>query len=490
MHERLTTISRVNTSVQKPNYEPEQYGAGIVHFGVGAFHRAHQAVYTDAALSQKPGDWRIIGVSLRSTATTDILTRQNGLYTLLQRSIEGTKARIIGSMYGFISPSLNSDTVTQTVNNPAIKVVSLTVTEKAYGMDRINGGVDPNHPAIAADLIDPEAPTGVIGHLVKSLKQRRDQGMEPFTVLCCDNLPQNGILLKAAVCDFANRIDPDLGKWIADNVAFPSTMVDRITPASTQTTLDDAEKLTGCIDLAAVETEAFSQWVIEDNFPHGRPYWEAGGAIFVDDVAPYEQMKLRMLNGAHSMLAYAGHVSGHKYVRDCMANPALAQLVERHLKAAAKTLDPLPGFDVDAYANDLVQRFRNPAIAHETYQIAMDGSEKLPQRIIEPVLEALERGQDITPFAFASAAWMRYCLGRSDDGSQYALRDPREEKITALIEATDKSAPSLVTALHTVSEIFPDHLRRNEVWTQRVTECLDIMINRSMIEAIEDQASS
>ncbi len=485
MAERLTSLSQVNKATKKPVYDPTNHGSGIVHLGVGAFHRAHQAVYTDTAISQKGGDWRIVGVSLRNAHTADMLEPQNGLYTLLERSIKGTQARIIGSMSGFISPSHEAGILTKALVDPNIKIVSLTVTEKAYGLDRANGGVNLQHPAIAADLNQPDAPKGVIGILVNALKTRRKENTPPFTVLCCDNLPQNGALLKAAVCDFANHFDTELGQWIEGNVAFPSTMVDRITPASTKTTYDDVEKLIGCVDLAAVETEGFCQWVIEDDFPQGRPYWEAGGALFVDDVAPYEHMKLRMLNGSHSMLAYCGHVSGHVYVRDVMENSKLANLVRRHLKAAAATLDPLPGFDIQAYGEELAERFQNPAIAHETYQIAMDGSEKLPQRIIEPALEAMARGQDLTPFAFATAAWMHYCLGRCDNGTSYPLRDPIEETIHQLVKATDGRAPSIVKALHSLTDIFPQTLVKNSDWTSNITEQLDVMVNQGMNQAIE-----
>jgi fructuronate reductase len=267
-------------------------------------------------------------------------------------------------------------------------------------------------------------------------------------------------------------------------VKFPSTMVDRITPAATAETRADAERLTGCVDLAAVETEPFSQWIIEDDFSSGRPDWEAGGALFVSDVTPYEKMKLRMLNGAHSMLAYSGFIAGHAYVRDVMADAALARLVRRHMQQAAMTLDPVPGIDLTRYADDLVARFSNPAIAHQSYQIAMDGTQKLPQRLLEPALVALKRGLPLDAYAFATAAWMRYALGAKESGERYPLRDPREAEIAGLIgEARD--ADSIVDRLLALPGLFPQELAGAAAWRAAVGGRLEAMLAKGMRAAIE-----
>ncbi|MEM7043408.1 MAG: mannitol dehydrogenase family protein [Pseudomonadota bacterium] len=482
MTRRLASLNDVAPDIRRPRYRPSRHATGIVHLGVGAFHRAHQAVYTDDALGADGGDWRITGVSLRSNAVADALNPQNGLYTLIERGEEGTKARAIGSLARVIAATRDDAHVIDAMTDPKTRIVSLTVTEKAYGIDRATGGVDESHPAIAADLLNPGKPVGVIGLLVQTLRLRRAGGVPAFTVLCCDNLPSNGALLRTGAIDFAKRVDPKLADWIETDVAFPSTMVDRITPAPTDETWAEAARLTGCRDDAAVETEAFSQWVIEDRFADGRPAWEAGGALFVDNVAPYEQMKLRILNGAHSMLAYAGYLGGHAFVRDVMADEALAALVKRHMQAAAETLAPLSGIDFTDYAQSLMTRFRNPAIAHETYQIAMDGTEKLPQRILEPAVHALEHGRDIRPFAFAVAAWMRYGLGRKDDGAIYALRDPREAEIAACVRNADSGGVS--TALHRLPGLFPDRLLESQIWRNTVQSILDRMLQQSMAEAI------
>ena len=262
-------------------------------------------------------------------------------------------------------------------------------------------------------------------------------------------------MLRGLLIDFARRTAPEIASHIAENVAFPATMVDRITPASTLATLDLAEDLTGQRDAAAVTCEGFRQWVIEDNFPQGRPAWDAGGAQFVSDVAPFEDMKLRMLNGAHSTLAYAGFRRGCRFVRDVMAHPVLAPRVTQHLEAAAATLRPIAGMDFARYASDLATRFRNPHLDHETYQIAMDGSQKMPQRIFAPAMDAHAAGQDMRPFAYATAAWIAYLRGERD-GAPYDLRDPRAAELSLAPEASDDARVEHVFAL---PNLIPDALR-------------------------------
>lgn len=474
----MTRLSRLDDvpPALRPAYAPEAHDVGIVHLGLGAFHKAHQADYTDRALAASGGDWRILGVSLRSAQAAEELGPQNGLYTLVLREPDGTTGRVIGSIAAALCSAGDPEPALGAMAGAACRIVSLTVTEKAYGLDRASRASDPTHPAVAADLMAPRRPQGVLGLLTEALRRRRAAGIPPFTVLCCDNLPENGALLRAAVVDFARRVEPALGAWIEAEVAFPSTMVDRITPASTPATHAAAEVLTGLVDLAAVETEPFTQWVIEDHFPLGRPDWGAAGAIFVQDVAPFEAMKLRMLNGSHSMLAYAGFHAGLAYVRDVMADPALSRLVRRHLAAAAATLPPLPGIDLAAYADELATRFANPAIAHETFQIAMDGSEKLPQRVFSAVPEATA---DLRPFAFATAAWLRHVSGRTHDGPAYLLRDPRAEALTAAADGAD--AASLFDRVSAIVPI-PTVLRAETV------AILDDMLTRPMAEVIRDEA--
>ncbi len=491
MTERLSrkALGRLPGDVLKPDFVPAEHGAGIVHFGVGAFHRAHQAVYTDAAIAAAGGDWRIDGISPRSTDIADSLNAQDGLFTLIERG-EGARTRIVGSIRRVVAAAREPGSALAALTDPATRIVSTTVTEKGYGIDRAARGIDKSHPAVAADLENPRSPKGVLGLIVEALRLRRESGSAAFTVLCCDNLPDNGGLLAGGVRDFARRTDPALADWIADNVAFPSTMVDRITPAPTAQTLEDAQRLTGFRDEAAVETEVFSQWVIEDRFPAGRPAWEAGGALFVDDVAPYEEMKLRMLNGTHSLMAYAGFLSGRSYVRDVMRDAALARLARRHLQAAGASLKPLAAIDVPKYAEELLTRFRNPAIAHATRQIAMDGTEKLPQRMFAPALQALAQGREVRPFAFAIAAWMRYCLGRTDTGETYTIDDPRAEAIAAALARAGGGAASIVAALQSLPGFVPESLAGDPRWTNEVNGALAAMLEKGVRGAVEDEARS
>ncbi len=484
---RLSDLSNIDPAVSLPGYMPDQHKCGIVHLGPGAFHRAHQAVYTDAALAASGGDWRITAISLRSRQGADALNAQNGLYTLIERGTLGARARVIASIKRVIVMADHAAQAMSLLVDPATRIVSMTVTEKAYGIDRQNSCVDVGHPANRADLANPRNPTGVIGLLVESLRQRRDAGVSAFTVLCCDNLPDNGVLVKAGVLDFAARLDPQLAEWIGDNATFPSNMVDRITPASSSETYSMCQELTGQQDRACVETEEFSQWVIEDKFADGRPDWESAGALFVEDVAPFERMKLRMLNGAHSMLAYSGYLAGCTHVRNVMAHRHLPDLVDRHMKAAAATLQPLDGIDYSDYGVQLAARFRNPALAHETYQIAMDGTEKLPQRLLLPAVDALRAKQDLRPFAFAVAAWMRYCTGQTDAGATYQLRDPRQREIAAALNGAH-SAADISQSLHGLDNLFPTVLKDDPQWRGTIEEILSRFLERGVEAAIAHEA--
>jgi len=474
--ERLQTLSGLAPTAKLPAYDRNQLKSGILHLGPGAFFRAHFAPFTDAALAASGGDWGIEVASLRTADVADHLNEQNGLYTMLIRDTSGTVAQVIGPILRAHVATRDPAGLLDRLEDPAIRIVSLTVTEKAYGMDTATGGLDLNHADVAADLANRHAPRGVIGYLVEGLSRRRAKGLAPFTPLSCDNLPSNGAVLKRLVLDFAERVDPSLRQWIEANVPFPSTMVDRITPASTEATYQDAERLTGRQDLAAIETEPFTQWVIEDHFANGRPAWEQAGALMVTDVSAYEKMKLRMLNGAHSLLAYLGYIGGYEFIRDVMDDAGLAALAYRHMHAAARTLDAVPGIDLDDYASELIARFANKAIAHRTYQIAMDGTQKLPQRLLEPATEALAHGDKAETYAIAVAAWMRYAIGEHGNGERYELRDPRAGEIAALIADVPRTGLAISAALFTLPGLFPAALTGHRAWTQDVSDKLEILI--------------
>jgi len=463
-----------------PAYTPEAHGAGILHIGPGAFHRAHQAAVTDAALAAGGGDWRILAATLRSVGIARALAEQDGRFTLILRGPEGDEARVIGAIAGAIGPHPAASL--DALIRPGTRLVTLTVTEKAYGIDRASGGADPRHPAVAADLADPARPRGVLGLLAAALGRRWAEGIPAPAILCCDNLPANGTLLRGAVADFARRAgDAALADRIAAEAAFPVSMVDRITPAPTGRTRADAARLTGCDDRAAVEAEPFLDWVIAGDFPLGRPAWEAGGAMFVADVAPFEAMKLRMLNGAHSLIAYAGGGAGHATVRAAMADPVLRAVLEGYWRAVARTLPVTPGRDAADYARRLEARFANPAIAHATAQIAADGTQKLPQRILAPAAEARARGLPFRPLAVAVAAWMHHCATGLPD-------DPRAAEIAAAVARGGRDAAATVAALQRLPGLFPPDLIRDPGWTAAVADILGRMRVEGMAAALRAEA--
>lgn len=480
---RLQDIDQIPAAL-RPGYIPGNLGTGIVHLGLGAFHKAHLAIMTHQVLEREQGDWRICGVSLRSQTASAALGPQNGLYSVMSQGQRASTMTLVGAIAQALNAVDHMPQIRAAMQDPATRIVSMTVTEKAYGLDRAAGGCDPAHPAIALDLADFENPTGVIGLITHALHHRRAAGIRPFTVLCCDNLPQNGVMIKNAVVDFARRVDAGLGDWIECQVAFPCTMVDRITPAPNAATLTRAQELLGVADLGAVETEDFCQWVIEDHFPTGRPNWDIAGAIFTQDVAKFEEMKLHMLNGAHSMLAYVGFHAGHTFVRDVMQDGQMVRLITRHLHAAAQTLCPIEVIDFETYAQELLERFRNPAIAHETYQIAMDGSEKMPQRVFAPAAKALAQGHDPRPFAFATAAWLRHVCGSTHDCPAYTLRDPMAKRLAAL--DLGGNAQAIAAQLHHLKIISEEFAQEADFWNV-VEEVLHKMRSQSMKQVIAQE---
>lgn len=482
---RLSARSEPQGAAAWPEYRPEDHAPGIVHLGLGNFARAHLLAYTDRALALQGGDWRVTGVSLRGTSVAEGLMPQDGRYTLITRGAE-VSARVIGALTTVLSgPDVGAQALAA-MAAPGCRIVSLTVTEKGYGITSA-GTLDPDHPAVRADLARPDAPTGVIGLITAALAARRAASVPPFTVLSCDNLSHNGAKLRGAVLDFARRAHgSDLADWIAAGVRFPATMVDRITPAPTPETTETALRLTGCQDLAAVETEPFSQWVIEDDFSAGRPAWEQTGVLFVQDVAPYEQMKLRMLNGAHSMLAYSGQLAGRAYVRDVMADPTHATLVRAHLAAAAATVQGL-SLDLAAYATALAERFSNPAIAHATAQIAMDGTQKLPQRVTAPAIEALEAGTPVRPFAFALASWLAWLARRDAAGKLVPVDDPKAGALAAAIGRHTAASDILSAVAGVCPDILPPKLSSGP-FGMALRELLGMILTEGMQAVIAREA--
>lgn len=483
---RLSSNSKLNCAVQLPQYHREDHGIGILHLGVGAFHKAHQAVYTDSAIADQGGDWSILGVSLRSSDIAQQLNPQQGLYSVIEKGPEQTSARVIGCIKQVIASVDDYQAMLDALINPNIRILTLTVTEKGYGINHHDMKADMHNLTVSEDIKNPTLPKGVLGLISYALAHRMRHQLEPISIISCDNMPSNGRRLKSGVIDFAQKIDSHLASWIDKNITFPSTMVDRITPAQTIESTDQAAKLLGVDDHASVETESFSQWIISDEFATSRPYWEAGGAIFVSDCEPYEKMKLRMLNGAHSLIAYVSVAIDCLFVKDAMNYPIIKQLIEQYLKAASQTLDPLDKINFDDYADELIHRFSNPHILHKTHQIAMDGSQKMPVRIFDTAVDAYLREQDLRLFALVTAAWMRYCLGRSESGYRYNLNDPLAAQITATIQSDDSpNAKNITYALFEFEHLFPQVLVSHEPFKHQVVEILTSLLENGMIATLE-----
>ncbi|MBR1088017.1 mannitol dehydrogenase family protein [Bradyrhizobium manausense] len=447
-------LDRLAPRVRRPAYDRSRITPGIVHLGLGAFHRAHQAVVIDDCLAAGATAWGIIGASLRSPGTRDALAPQDHLYTVAVRAAEGTEHRVIGALLDSFVARENPTRLVDRMANPSIRIVSLTVTEKGYCHTPQTGDLDERHPDVVHDLNNPDAPRSAPGFIVAALARRRAQGLPPFTVLCCDNLAANGHTVQRIVTQFAALRSKDLGKWIADTAAFPCTMVDRIVPETLEADRDAVSAALGMRDAWPVMTEPFTQWVVEDRFAAGRPDLAAAGVELVSDVKPFELMKLRLLNASHSALAYLGYLGGYETIADTMKDPHFARLAAQVMEEAAVTLTMPVGADLAAYRASLLKRFTNPALHHRTWQIAMDGSQKLPQRLLGAMQDRLRRNLPIATHALAVAGWMRYVTARDEHGRAIDVRDPLAAELAGLAREAGPVAERLAPALLGVTKVF------------------------------------
>jgi fructuronate reductase len=452
------TAGRLAPGVARPGYDRDRHQCGIVHLGVGAFMRAHIAVYCDEVLATEGGDWAIAGVSLRRPDVPRQLNPQDGLYLVAIRGPRQQGYRLIGSLKEVSLAPEDPGALVARLALPQTRIVSVTVTEKGYCADSHRGGLDERHPSIRHDLESPRTPASLIGILHAACLKRRDDGTGGFSILSCDNLPANGQLLRRAVLDFA-ALAGDGADFIREHVRFPATMVDRIVPATAAGDIADAAEETGVHDAGLVCTEPFTQWVIEDEFANGRPAWERAGALLVADVAPYEMAKLRLLNGAHSTCAYLGYLAGHEFVHEVMADTILAPFVEALMREEISPVTPAPaGMEHERYIPELLERFRNPSLRHRTQQIAMDGSQKLPQRLLASIRLQLEREGPIDGLSLAVAAWMRYVLGTDESGRPIDVSDPLSSRFCAIAAECGRSPPALVERFLELQAVFGEVL--------------------------------
>lgn len=460
--------------IERPCYDRAALKTGIVHFGPGAFHRAHQADYVDRLLEQDPR-WGIAAVAMRSAGTIEGLKRQNGLYTLAILDADPA-FRVLGAHHRFFGPGDGRD-VRSLLADPAVRIVSSTVTEKGYCLAS-DGTLDFAHPDIVHDLAEPEHPRSLVGWLALGLGDRRAAGTLPFSALSCDNMVANGRKLGAAVEAFARLLDPSLADWIGGEVRFPNSMVDSITPATDGATIARVAEALGCADAIPVRREAYAAWIIEDVLPEGGPDLAAAGAVLTDDVASYELAKLRILNGAHSSLAYIGLLLRHETVADAMGDGALAAFVDRMVRQ-----DVIPtisaNFDLDRYASEILQRFDNPAIGHQLSQIAWDGSQKLPYRLLDTIRDARAAGRPIERLTLPIAAWMLFVERQARAGAR--LVDPLGDRLAEIGRSDDP-----VAGLLALRQIFLAALAEDAAFRHSLAGTAEKMRSRGPRAVLEE----
>lgn len=431
-------LSLLRPDVVRPAYDTAQARTGIVHLGLGAFHRAHQALYTEAVLAGGDSRWGIAGVSLRSLAVGEALVPQDGLYSVVERRGAQAKARVVGALRQVLHAPTALAQVLNVIADPNVHVVTITVTEKGYSQHPATGDLDVDDAGIQHDLASPDSPQTTLGVLAAGIRRR--PASAPLTVLCCDNMASNGPTVRRLMSQYTAHVDRALARRIETQLSFPSSMVDRIVPAATPQSLAAAEQQLGLSDEAAIVCEPFSQWVIEDRFAGARPAWEQAGAVFTDDVRPFQAMKLRLLNGTHSAIAYLGQLRNLQTVSDVMTDPLVGPFARRLMTDDLRaTVEPPAGYDVARYCGDLLHRFENPSLAHRTEQIAMDGTQKVPVRWLPALRESLRVDIERPCLERALAAWLHYIAAqRADDGSTFTISDPGASALKAQMEAADQ----------------------------------------------------
>jgi mannitol 2-dehydrogenase len=457
----LANLPAIGLRIPVPKYKRSDLKPGIVHFGVGNFHRAHLAVYLDDLFNQGlDHDWALIGAGVlpSDAVMRDKLAAQDFLTTIVEQDNDLSAARVIGSMTGFIPPS-DKPQLLAALADPAIRIVSLTITEGGYFIDPATQKFDPAHPQIAHDGAHPEDPATVFGFIVAGLKAREARGITPFTVMSCDNVPHNGVVTRNAVVGLARLSDPSLAEWIAANVAFPNAMVDRITPATGDRERKVCAEQFGVEDAWPVFCEEFKQWVIEDNFPAGRPAFDRAGAEFVPDVTPYEYMKIRILNGGHAAIAYPAGLLDVHFVHEAMEHPLVRALFAKiETEEIVPTVLPVPNTNIKDYYKLIDRRFSNPKIGDTVRRLALDGSNRQPKFIVPPLADQLKAGRKIDGLALVSALWCRYCYGTTDSGAAIAPNDPNWDRLTALAKQA-KDDPMVWLAMKDIYGDVADNQR-------------------------------
>lgn len=456
--------------VAKPAYNRSRLKAGILHFGLGNFHRAHQAVYLDDLFNAgRDHDWALIGAGVFDSekAGRARLKEQDWLTTVVEQDAGHKRARVTGAMIDFIEPG-DRKAVIAKLADPAIRIVSTTITEGGYFIDPATQKFNPNHPDILADAANPKRPKTVFGLILAGLRQRRAAGTTPFTVMCCDNIPHNGHVTLDAVVGLARLSDGAFADWIEENVAFPNGMVDRITPATSDRERKSLMDNYGVEDNWPVFCEPFRQWVLEDRFPAGRPALETVGVQFVDDVAPFELMKIRILNGGHATIAYPAGLLDIHFVHEAMENPLVRGfLVKLEKEEIISTVPPVPNTDLGDYYRLIEKRFSNPTIGDTIRRLCLDGSNRQPKFIIPTIVDRLKAGKSVNGLALESALWCRYCFGTTDSGAVIEPNDPNWDRMSAIARKA-KDDPSAWLAME---DIYGD-VGKSPIFVEAFTKAL------------------
>ncbi len=463
-NENLNALQNVIT----PNRAVLDSNVGMLHIGLGNFFRAHQAIFTQKAIDKNGGDWSYVAATLSSEATINKLKEQDFLYTCVSQSESDSNAEIIAIIKDAILLKNNANKLYDYLQAENIKIITLTITEKGYYFEPSSGNLLENSQDIIADIANNEQPKTVVGILVNALRKRKNAINKGLTILSCDNLPNNGKVTKNVVLQYAQKIDAQLAAWIEKNVTFPCSMVDRITPSVSQSDIEKFAKEYGYQDEMPIFTEEFCQWVIEDDFPYGRPAWEQAGVQMSSDVASFEEMKLRLLNGTHSTISYLGYLAGFKTVDEFIGNEDCAKFI-RHMmdKEITPTLHVAGNVDINAYKDKLISRYKNPHLFHQTYQIAMDGSQKIPQRIINPLKYQYENNGEYDCFITCIAAWLYYIGATDESGNTYEVKDPFAAEF-AQQRAAASSDDEFILAILSMNAIFADFFINHADLVQKI----------------------
>ncbi len=470
-----SNLQRLHSEIRVPQYDRRQLQQHSVHIGVGGFHRAHQAVYLDDLLAlagtERWGECGL-GVLPSDDRMHDALQSQDYLYTVVERSASGQMARVIGSIADYVHAPKNSQAAIEKMADAETRIVSLTITEGGYFIDEGTGEFLVEHPDIRHDVRNPTEPVSSMGLIAEALHRRRERGVPPFTVMSCDNLQGNGHVVRKVLLEFAGLRDPALAQWMAQNVAFPNSMVDRITPATTPADILSVSERFGLDDKWPVVTEPFRQWVIEDTFCNGRPEWQRVGAQMISDVAPYEIMKMRLLNGSHLAMAYLGLLSGFTFVHDILNDSVFKSFIESFMEEVTPVVPKIAGVSVADYKKSLVERFSNPTINDQVTRIASEGSAKMPKWLLPSIAELVEQRGPISLLSLVVASWI-FCLGQSKDerGQPLNLIDARSVELVDIARKSGTDPRPMLA----VKSIFGQRLPANTKFVGSVESALEML---------------